>query len=110
MACIERTAYPRFKSNPTAQDLHTLYTPTPEEIAWAQKVARPLGHRFTLLVLLKSFQRLGYFPGLEDVPIAVVHHIRGTLHLPPELALEYDEPRTLYRHHRLIREYLKVTP
>jgi pimeloyl-ACP methyl ester carboxylesterase len=42
MACIERTAYPRFKSNPTAQDLHTLYTPTHEEIAWAQKAARPL--------------------------------------------------------------------
>jgi hypothetical protein len=65
MACIERTAYPRFKSNPTAQDLHTLYTPTAEEIAWARKTARPAAHRFTLLVLLKSFQRLGYFPRLE---------------------------------------------
>jgi hypothetical protein len=55
-------------------------------------------------------QRLGYFPRLEDVPLAVVHHIRGALHLSPELALAYDEPRTLYRHHRLIREHLKVTP
>lgn len=37
MASIERTAYPRYKPTPTAQNLHALYTPTPDEIAFAQK-------------------------------------------------------------------------
>ena len=33
-------------------------------------------------VLLKSMQRLGYLPRLQDVPFAVVAHIRSCLRLP----------------------------
>src|SRR5437868_5815225 len=108
MASIERTAYPRFKRHPTAEALNDLYTPTTEEQAFARKSARSDQHQLTLLVLLKSFQRLGYFPKLEEVPRPVVDHIHNCLRLGQEIQPGYDEPRTLYRHHRAIRDFLQV--
>jgi len=109
MASIERTAYPRFKRNPSKESLLGLYTPTFEELNWAQRVTRSANHQFCLLVLLKSFQRLGYFPKLTDVPTNIVNHIRNYCNFYTSLPLKYDENRTMYRHHTLIREYLQVT-
>jgi len=40
MASIERTAYPRFKRHLSTRELETLYTPTPQEIAFARETAR----------------------------------------------------------------------
>lgn len=108
MASIERTAYPRFKRNPSARDLSAMHTPTEEEIAFACKIARSPTHLLALVTLLKSFQRLGYFPKLEEVPPGIVSHLRSCLHLGPEVAPGYEEARTLYRHHRAIRDYLRV--
>lgn len=110
MASIERTAYPRFKRSPTPQHLHALYTPTAEEMAFAQKTTRSLTSQLSLLVLLKSFQQLGYFPKIGDVPAAVVDHLRNCLSLIPAIEPGYEETRTLYRHHQAIRDYLRVTP
>lgn len=67
MASIERTAYPRFKSSPAQQRLHALYTPTDDELTFARKTARSLSSQLSMLVLLKSFQRLGHFPKISDV-------------------------------------------
>ena len=64
----------------------------------------------SLLILLKSFQRLGYFPKLDEVPLDIVQHIRKSLTLNEQIIPGYEEPRTLYRHHQTIREYLRVTP
>lgn len=36
MTTVERTAYPRFKKTFSKRELNTTYTPTPEEIAFAQ--------------------------------------------------------------------------
>ena len=108
MASIERTAYPRCKRTPTAQNLHALYTPTPDEIAFAQKAALPFQHQLSLLVLLKSFQRLGYFPKLDEVPAVIVQHVRNCLSLREQITPGYEAPRTLYRHHQLIHEHLRV--
>lgn len=110
MASIERTAYPRFKRVPTAKELVDLYTPTLQEIEFGHRSARGDVNRLTITVLLKAFQRLGYFPRLEMIPRAVVHHIRSCLRLPADLSPVYDNPRTLYRHHKAIREYLEVVP
>ena len=108
MASIERTAYPRLRRHPTARTLNELYTPTPEEIIFARKSARSPQHQFTLLVFLKSFQRLGYFPKLKEVPQPIVNHIRSCLRLDQQTPIGYDGPRTLYRHHRGIRDFLQV--
>ena len=110
MASIERTAYPRFKRLPTVQNLPARSTPSEEETSRTQQAARPPRHQLSLLILLKSFQRLGYFPKLDEVPLDIVQHIRKSLTLNEQIIPGYEEPRTLYRHHQTIREYLRVTP
>jgi Domain of unknown function (DUF4158) len=108
MASIERTAYPRFKRRPTAQELTDVHTPTSEEVAFSRARARGPTRTLTLAVLLKAFQRLGYFPRLQDVPFPVLAHTRSCLRLSPDTTLEVT-PRTLYKHHQAIGEFLQVT-
>ena len=83
MASIERTAYPRFKRFMSARELHVFYTPQPDEIVWAREAAGSDEHLLALVVLLKAFNRLGYFPVLDEVPAEVVGHIRGRGRSPP---------------------------
>jgi len=78
LALIRRTAYPRFGRNPSARELARLCTPTLRELDLAEKATRGgEGRQLAFLVMLKSFQRLGRFPGPEEVPEAVLpqsHH------------------------------------
>jgi Domain of unknown function (DUF4158) len=80
---IERTAYPRCRPVVPSRELQDAYTPSLSEIAWARGATRAEAHLLALVVLLKGFQRLGYFPRLDAVPGAVVEHVRGVLRLPP---------------------------
>jgi hypothetical protein len=110
MASIERTAYPRFRRTPSAKELDSLYTPTDDELGFAQYLARKISSRFGALLLLKSFQRLGYFPSLDEIPPAIVQHIRAVCGIDQEISPHYAELRTLYRHHQAIRKRLGVSP
>jgi hypothetical protein len=107
VTALERTAYPRFKRRPSAKELAEVYTPTTEDLAFVRGIARGAAPTLTAMVLLKSFERLGYLPRLQDVPFAVIGHIRSSLRLPPDTALDVT-PRTLYRHRQSIRDYLQV--
>ena len=75
MASIERTAYPQLKRSVSACELHESFTPDLGEIAWARELTRSPEHLLALVVLLKSYQRLGYFPDLFEVPLVVVEHV-----------------------------------
>lgn len=90
MTSIERTAYQRFLS---ARELHVFYTPQTEEIAWASGQVRSDNHLLALMVQLKCFNRMGYFPWLDDVPEAVVAHIRRDPGLGEDVAAVYDSDR-----------------
>jgi TnpA family transposase len=107
VTALERTAYPRFKRRPSAKELAEVYTPTAEDLAFVRSMARGASPTLTLTVLLKSFERLGYMPRLQDVPFAIIGHIRSCLRLPSDTALDVT-PRTLYRHHQGIRDHLQV--
>lgn len=87
MTSIERTAYPRFKRTPTSQELKQIYSPTSQEMAFVQQITRGDVYRFNLTVLLKAFQRLDYFPRLEEIPDVVVQHIRTCLGVSSEVVL-----------------------
>ncbi len=76
MASIERTAYPRLKRQASARELRDVFTPSPDEIEWARGLTRSEEHLLAVVVLLKCFQRLGYFPALTEVPAVVVDHVR----------------------------------
>jgi hypothetical protein len=108
MTAIERTAYPRFKRHPAPRELDTLYTPTPAELTWAAATARDALHRLHLLLWLKSFQRLGYFPRLTEIPLSVVTHLRACLHLDATVQPGYTHERMLYRHQQAVRTRLQV--
>ena len=113
MPSLHETAYPRLKSVVTTQELTEIYTPTADELALARKVARGETARLCFLLLLKTFQRLGYFMQLRDVPPPIVNHLISCLcaaELLPVVPSAYDESGTRRRHVPLIRAYLNVTP
>ena len=87
MTSIERTAYPRFKRQFTTKELTDIYTPTKSEIAFAYATATGERNILNLLVILKSFQRLGYFPSLTDIPLKIINHIRNHLKFAIDIVL-----------------------
>lgn len=109
MASIERTAYPRFKKVVSARELYEAFTPTPAETAWARDATRNEGNLLVLVVLLKAFQRLGYFPKLAEVPAPVVAHVGRRLSLGVDVTATADSARTLERYRGLIRHRVGVT-
>ena len=110
MPTVHETAYPRLRGNPSPRELVDVYSPTRDEMDLADRVARSLTSRLGFLILLKTFQRLGYFVLIRDVPVSIVEHIardQGFLQAPAGLA-EYDDSGTRRRHVPIIREYLKA--
>ena len=95
MPSVERTAYPRFSLSLMAQELSRFFTPTQEEISFVRAEARGERHQFCFLTLLKCFQRLHYFPALDQIPVAVVEHVREQGKIPKETLLEYEQPDPL---------------
>ena len=82
-----------------------------QETSWAYaKVAGP-DTRLALLVMLKCYQRLGYFPRLERVPPEVVEHVHARA---TELSGERIGPlgrqpdRMVRRCRELVREHAGV--
>ncbi|MEV6334117.1 DUF4158 domain-containing protein [Nocardia vinacea] len=65
-------------------------------------------HLLALMVQLKCFNRMGYFPRLDDVSEAVVAHIRRDLGLGEDVAAVYDSDRTRGHHRMLIRRRSEV--
>lgn len=120
MASIERTAYPRFGRSPSTAELARLYTPTLGEIDLASRATHGDEQSLAFLVMLKSFQNLGYFPKPDEVPESIVSRVRSSLRLPevpttnPDGALTTpDTPdntpeRSLRRYRDAIREHLEV--
>src|ERR1700736_4214413 len=75
MSGIRDTAYPQMKSAPSARELADVYTPNFVELVWAEKRPRESAPRVCLLALLKTFQRLGYFVSLPEVPRPILEHV-----------------------------------
>ena len=102
MTSIERTAYPRFGREVSARELDGL-SPLPDEIEWARDRTRSDEHLLALVVSLKCFQRLGYFPRGEQVPDVVVAHVRDCLTLDRRTISDAPE-RTVEWQRELVRE------
>ena len=108
MTLIERTAYLRFGQNSSASELAQLYTPTLRELDVARATTRGNEERtLAFLVMLKSFQKLGYFPKPEEVPEVVFSHVRSCLGLNQDV-LPAPPQRSRQRYRDTIRDYLRV--
>jgi len=60
------------------------------------------------MILLKVYQRLGYFPKPETIPGAIIGHIRAVMKLPADLVPDIASNHTLYRYYAAIREHLEI--
>src|SRR3546814_3445608 len=89
MANLERTAYPRFPRVITTRDLLRHYTPDVDEVEWASGFARSDTGRLGLIVLLKTFQQLHYFPALENVPAEIIRSEEHTSELQSLMRISY---------------------
>jgi len=99
--------YPGFSRAPQSKELIDLYTPTPADVAFVSTTARGPNQKFALMILLKVFQKLGYFPVPQQIPGAIISHIRGEMKLLEDLVPDIT-PRTLYKYHAAIRTHLKI--
>ena len=81
MLSASDTAYPLLKASPTARELDELFTPNPFELIFAESHTREPATCVGLLLLFKTFQRLGYFVQVGDIPISIAHHVsRSRVH------------------------------
>ncbi|MFC7934526.1 DUF4158 domain-containing protein, partial [Streptomyces cinereoruber] len=66
-------------------------------------------HLLALLLMLKSYRRMGCFPALEDVPEMVVDFVRRAVELPEGTLPVYRAERTAKHHRGLVRKRADVT-
>ena len=103
------TAYPRFKTRLTQAELEQFYTPTDEELAFCASVTLSPTTRLGFVVLLKTFQRLGYFVPSNKVPEAVIEHIATVIKRSPdrEGLRRYDQSEARRKHLAVVRRFLE---
>ncbi|WP_369305163.1 Tn3 family transposase (plasmid) [Yersinia ruckeri] len=106
------TAYPRFKSRLTPSELERFYTPTEDELAFCVTAARSPTTRMGFVILLKTFQRLGYFVLSSQVPEPIIKHIAQSIGRNADLKNlhRYDQSEARRKHVGTIRRFLDVNP
>lgn len=109
MTVISRTAYPCFKQRPSIKELTELYSPTSEEMEFVRSCVKSHTGLLRMMVMLKSIQRLGYFPQPDAVPIPIVDHLRACLKLQVTVsAVPSERNRRIYQ--EKIRDHLGIKP
>ena len=110
MPVIAETAYPRLPAEPEPAELEA-FTPEPAEIAFARQKTRQPGPRLALLVLLKTFQRLGRVVRFADVPTGIIDHIAAAAGLASNTGelVSYGDTTYRVRLAALVRGYVGVT-
>lgn len=113
MVDIYETAYPRFKSSLTAEEVKSTYTPTDKEMILAWRFSTLMPVRIYYLLILKTVQRLGYMPKLEDIPDSIIEHIKNSVK-EPRMSLKslnlVENSSNRQKIVNSIRNYLKIIP
>ncbi|MFD5750021.1 Tn3 family transposase [Streptomyces sp. NPDC127033] len=90
-------------------ELHLFFSPSHDELEWAADATDCDEHLLALLLMLKSYRRMGCFPALEDVPEMVVDFVRRAVELPEGTLPVYRAERTAKHHRGLVRKQSGVT-
>jgi hypothetical protein len=111
MPYVTGTAYPCLKAHPTAKELGEIYTPNLFEVALAEEHTRQPAPRVGLVLLLKTFQRLGYFVPYAEIPSFIVSHIARCAGYSgvPEGMVASDASTARDRHMAQGRAFIGVT-
>jgi len=96
----------------TQAELEQFYTPTDEELGFCASVTRLPTTMLGFVVLLKTFQRLGYFVPSSKVPEAMIEHIATVINyrVDREVLHRYDQSKVRDKHLTSIRQFLDVKP
>jgi TnpA family transposase len=106
------TAYPRFKSRLAPTELEEFYTLSDTELQFCNSMTRSATTRLGFVLLLKTYQRLGYFVFSKEVPSAIIEHIAtvvGEFYDKDSLA-QYDSSQARRKHLSAVRDFLGVKP
>ncbi len=107
---IHETAYPRIRSSITETEMVEIYTPEKDELAFVNKNAKTPSTKLGLLLLLKFFQRLGYFPDFNDIPFQVIEYIAiaaGFKNIKSNIK-SYTKTKARKTHMEIIRNYMSI--
>ncbi len=107
MTSVERTAYPRLDRSGVSVGLER-FSLDEANVEWARDQTRTDANLLSLVLGLSCFEQLGYFLDVEDIPEAVVHHVRCQLGLPEGTDHSCESERTAEWHRHLVREHLSV--
>lgn len=115
MASINRTIYPQETEPKDIREWRARYDLVEGEVKLAQEHARGGKRKLAFLVLLKTFQNVGYFVELDTIPNRITSYVRDQLreHRPDEKQIASDgklavsKPR-LYEYRTVIRQYRGV--
>ncbi|MDR3568634.1 MAG: DUF4158 domain-containing protein, partial [Syntrophobacteraceae bacterium] len=112
MPILQETAYPCFRKRTRARDLVEFFTPTKEELSYAEDFIRSKDAELGFLILLKSFQRLGYFKPATSVPEDIAKHIAASIGCAYSVRAikEYERSRNKWYHVDRIRQLMEVKP
>lgn len=104
------TAYPRLKSRFSQTELDRFYTPTNAELIFCDNTARARSTRLGFVLLLKTYQCLGYFVTSNQVPTAIIEHIAGciTKRCDRNSLQQYDVSQAKRKHLSAVRNFLAV--
>ncbi|MGJ3495351.1 DUF4158 domain-containing protein, partial [Piscirickettsia salmonis] len=93
MSFIERTVYPQFPKRRKLKqhELNKDYSITQDELKMIVTYANTDKSRFNLAIQLKTFQMLGYFITIDDVPAEVISHLRQSLKYHYKLSYGYGD-------------------
>ncbi len=108
MTAINRTAYPRFEKTLLTQEVEAIYLITSSEMSFIKSSSHGANQRLTFATFLKTYQHLGYFPTLSDVPDPIRLYVANQLEL--ETKAEYLNAKKLrpsiHRYKTTIRRHL----
>ncbi len=104
MPRIDETAYRQLKAAPTERELRELYTPTLDERSLAKQHTTGKPALVAFLVLLKTFQHLGYAVSLSSVPMPIVSHVAKLIdcQVTGQDLINYDLSGTRRRHLQIV--------
>ena len=111
MPYVTDTAYPRLKAHPTAKKLDEIYIPNLFEVAFAEECTCQPAPRVGLVLLLKTFQRLGYFVRYAEIPSLIVSRIArcAGYSMVLEGMVTYDASTAHDHHIALVRAFIGTT-
>ena len=104
------TSYRLLNPSPSARELDEGYRPTPLELRFAEERTREAASCLGLLVLLKTFQCLGYFVKIADVPNSIIRCMAKAAGYEeiPDLT-GYDHKTARIDHLDLVRSWVGVS-